>query len=93
MEPAPAQAPVITMPDPHRVVTRSVAMLTRQGFTERQALHITYRAARHAWAALTAISMDDIGWLRLIWQDAEARPGFTTSPDTDTAEAHHGDET
>lgn len=93
MDPAPGSDSTITMPSATRLVSRSVGLLTGYSFTDYEALQLVRSAARHAWADLRSVGLENLGWLEDIWREADRRLGATPPPTPTTEDERHGGET
>lgn len=86
---APPDDGPLAMPDPERVVGRSVAMLLARGFERKDALMVVATVADNALMALAAVDIEDVTWLeevsRIAWQRRVSRP---PSPTEHTGEDH-----
>jgi hypothetical protein len=61
------------MPDPRRVVTQGVNLLHRLGVSDKDALDTIALVAETAGNKLKTEGNPKVGWLRLVWQEADRR--------------------
>lgn len=72
------------MPDPERLVSRSVSLLSRLGMTEDQALAIVLVAARNTAAQLVGLGVADVSWVLAVIRIAQAKGSVSAPSETDT---------
>lgn len=61
------------MPDPKRVVSQGLSLLARLGMSPQESLDIICAAAEAAGNRMKEGGSPRVGWLRLIWQEADRR--------------------
>lgn len=61
------------MPDPRRTVSAGVSVLRRIGVGDYEALCVIALCAETAGKRLTEGGNPKVGWLRLVWKEAERR--------------------
>lgn len=93
MDPAPQLDSSPTMPDPARVVSKTVAMAGRQGLTERHALALIMGVTATCEALWVNNYLYDLGWFRAIREEASRRLRGLTPPTEQMEAEQHGGET
>lgn len=78
------------MPDPHRVYTRSVKMLTGRGMPMPKARDAVKAACDRAMIALAQVGIDDVWWLEAIYREATYAPGRHSQESTQDKGGGHG---
>lgn len=93
MDPAPQQDSSITMPDPARVVSKTVAMAARQGLSERHALALVMGVTATCEMLWANNYLYDLGWFRAIREEASRRLRGLEPPIQQMEAEQHGGET
>lgn len=93
MDPAPQQNSSPTMPDPARVVSKSVAMLTRQGADQFSALAMVMSVATQCDQLMALACLYDLGWFSAIREEASRRLRGLTPPSEHMEANPNGGET
>jgi hypothetical protein len=78
---APPQGPPVTMPDPVRVVSKSITMQRARGTSPDLALDNVMAAARGATVLLRSAGITDLGWLGEIEAEAFRRRSALYPPE------------
>lgn len=77
---APAEQLQPAMPDPGRLVARSVTVLRRLGMTRAAALGTVVTVATHVHDELVSVDPDGVAWLTAVIHDAASQlAGFPPS--------------
>lgn len=93
MDPAPQQDSSPTMPDPVRVVSKSVAMSARQGLSEAEALAAIMAVCATCEMLWIRHNLYDLGWLSAIREEASRRLRGLTPPSEPMEANPNGGET
>lgn len=93
MDTAPPSGSQPLMPDPRRLVGRTVRLLQLLGHTEAVALGYIALAVRQAIARMPDLTDDESGWLQAIEAEARRRFGVLTPPTTSDRSNDHGGHT
>jgi hypothetical protein len=78
------------MPDPVRVVTKSLGLLRTLGFSRTTSLLTIVTVANQAVSDLRVIGIDDTAWLSAIADDAQRRAVFPARKADDQEGNQHG---